>query len=277
MSTDSQNLARLLHQQLSSLAHDGVTDLPAGSGEHAFEFATPQTPAAPLAAETGAKPKPAATPAPKPPVISSMNLLGDGDYGPVVPAGERAAALTVVESEVAGCTKCDVLCASRTHTVFGVGDPNARLVFVGEGPGENEDRTGEPFVGAAGKLLNDILAACTLQREDVFILNMVKCRPPRNRNPTDEELANCWDYASRQLEILQPEFICCLGSVAAKTLLDTKQPLGRLRQQIHSFRGSRVVVTYHPAYLLRNKSAKRHVWDDMQMLMKEMGIDVSKR
>ena len=151
----------------------------------------------------------------------------------------------------------------------------ARLVFVGEAPGANEDRIGEPFVGEAGKLLDKILTACKLSRDDVFILNTVKCRPPANRNPSQEELANCWGYTERQLELLQPEFICCLGSVAAKTVLKTTQSLGRLRKQFHSYRGSRVLVTYHPAYLLRTPSAKKHVWDDMKMLMKEMGIELS--
>jgi DNA polymerase len=175
---------------------------------------------------------------------------------------------------VAGCTRCDQLVQNRTQTVFGTGDPTARLVFVGEGPGADEDRTGEPFVGAAGQLLTKILDACQLSREQVYILNAVKCRPPRNRNPTEGELTHCWGYARQQLEILQPEFICCLGSVAAKTLLGTKQPLGRLRQQFHQYRGSRVIATYHPAYLLRTPAAKRHVWDDMKLLMKAMGVDL---
>ena len=175
---------------------------------------------------------------------------------------------------VAGCTRCEELANSRKQTVFGVGDPTARLVFVGEGPGADEDRQGEPFVGAAGQLLNKILDACQLSREQVYILNVVKCRPPRNRTPSDVERSCCWGYAREQLEILQPEFICCLGSVAAKSLLNTKQPLGRLRQQFHAYRGSRVIVTYHPAYLLRTPSAKRHVWDDMKLLMKALGVDL---
>jgi DNA polymerase len=148
-------------------------------------------------------------------------------------------------------------------------------VFLGEGPGANEDRLGEPFVGEAGQLLDKIMGACKLARSDVYILNTVKCRPPANRNPSQDELANCWGYAEKQLEILQPEFICCLGSVAARTLLKTTQSIGRLRRQFHSYRGSRVLVTYHPAYLLRTPSAKKHVWEDMKLLMKEMGVDLS--
>lgn len=192
-----------------------------------------------------------------------------------LPLEQRQAALNVLQSEISQCTKCSDLAGQRTQTVFGVGAPNARLVFVGEAPGADEDRIGEPFVGEAGKLLDKILTACKLERENIFILNTIKCRPPQNRNPSQNELSNCWGYAERQLEIIQPEFICCLGSVAARTLLKTTQSLGKLRKQFHSYRGSRVLVTYHPAYLLRTPSAKRHVWEDMKMLMKEMGVELS--
>jgi DNA polymerase len=197
------------------------------------------------------------------------------NWGAATVREERPAALEVINAEVRGCTKCEELCAKRTQTVFGVGDPSARLVFVGEGPGADEDRIGEPFVGAAGKLLNKILAASKLKREEVYILNTVKCRPPRNRNPKESEIRDCWDYGQRQLEVIQPEFICCLGSVAAKTMLQTTQSLGRLRGKFHPWKGARLIVTYHPAYLLRNEGAKRHVWEDMQLLVKEMGIDLS--
>ena len=195
-------------------------------------------------------------------------------YPQSLPLAQRQQQLNVLQNMVAECTRCDELASSRSQTVFGVGNPAAKLVFVGEGPGADEDRQGEPFVGAAGQLLNKILGACQLSREQVYILNVVKCRPPRNRNPSDSERSCCWGYAREQLEILQPEFICCLGSVAARSLLSTNQPLGRLRQQFHSYRGSRVIVTYHPAYLLRTPSAKRHVWDDMKLLMKTMGVDL---
>jgi DNA polymerase len=149
------------------------------------------------------------------------------------------------------------------------------LVFLGEAPGADEDRQGEPFVGAAGQLLNKIIAACKMSRSDVYILNTIKCRPPGNRNPNAEELANCWSYTERQLEILRPEFICCLGLIATKQLLKIDQPLGRLRQRFHQYRDSRVLVTYHPAYLLRTESAKKHVWEDMKLLMQEMDVELS--
>ncbi len=197
-------------------------------------------------------------------------------YPPAVPLLRRREELAVIQAEVAGCTRCTELAATRTQTVFGVGEIAPRLVFFGEGPGADEDRAGEPFVGAAGKLLDKIMAACRITRSDVYILNTVKCRPPGNRNPSQVELDHCWGYAERQLEILQPEFICCLGSVAAKRLLNSNVPLGQLRQKFHTYRGSRVVVTYHPAYLLRTESAKKHVWEDMKMLMQEMGVDLTK-
>lgn len=199
-----------------------------------------------------------------------------GDYGPSLPVEGRITALKVLQDQVAGCTRCDELAGTRSQTVFGVGNPSTRLVLLGEGPGAEEDRIGEPFVGAAGQLLDKIISACTLSRSDVYILNAVKCRPPGNRNPSQSELTNCWGYAERQLEILQPEFICCLGSVAARTLLQTTLSIGKLRRQFHSYRGSRVLVTYHPAYLLRTPSAKKHVWEDMKLLMKELGVNLSK-
>lgn len=217
---------------------------------------------------TSNKPSPTSI---QPPIQPSTNFSESNR----VPPNQRQAALDVLQNEISQCTKCDDLSKLRTQTVFGVGSPNARLVFVGEAPGADEDRIGEPFVGEAGKLLDKILTACKLQRENIFILNTIKCRPPGNRNPSPTELSNCWGYAERQLEIIQPEFICCLGSVAARTLLKTTQSLGKLRKQLHSYRGSRVLVTYHPAYLLRTPSAKRHVWEDMKMLMKEMGVELS--
>jgi DNA polymerase len=166
------------------------------------------------------------------------------------------------------------LVAGRTQTVFGDGNPQARLCFLGEAPGRDEDKQGVPFVGRAGKLLNDIIKACTLKREDVYILNVIKCRPPENRNPAPEEAANCRGFLQAQLDAIQPEYICCLGTVAAQNLLDSKETIGNLRGTFHDYQGIKVLATYHPAYLLRNPSAKRQVWDDMQILMKDMGIKI---
>jgi DNA polymerase len=178
---------------------------------------------------------------------------------------------------VAQCTLCSELAARRTQTVFGVGNPHARLCFLGEAPGADEDQQGEPFVGRAGQLLDDIIRACGLRRQDVYILNVLKCRPPGNRTPEGDEVANCRHFFERQLEIIQPEFICCLGSVAASALLETNQPVGGLRGRLHQWRGIQVLVTYHPAYLLRYPEKKRDVWNDMQRLMGAMGIKIPSR
>ncbi|HEY6564279.1 MAG TPA: uracil-DNA glycosylase [Pirellulaceae bacterium] len=195
------------------------------------------------------------------------------DHSPS-PSSDRAADLAVIQTEVAACTRCDVLARSRTQTVFGSGSVQPRLCFLGEAPGADEDRQGVPFVGRSGQLLTDIIKACTLRREDVYILNVLKCRPPNNRTPEPAETANCRGYFERQLQILRPEFICCLGLVAAQALLETKVSLGRMRGRFHDWRNSQVVVTYHPSYLLRQPSAKKDTWDDMQMLMRAMGIPI---
>jgi uracil-DNA glycosylase len=187
------------------------------------------------------------------------------------PADTRCAALAAVAREVAACTRCAELARTRTQTVFGVGNPCARLVFCGEAPGADEDRQGEPFVGRAGQLLNDIIAkGMKMRREDVYILNILRCRPPGNRTPLPVEAAACREYLDRQLAVIQPEFICCLGAVAAQNLLGTDATIGRLRAQVHDYHGIKVVCTYHPAYVLRNPQAKRPVWDDIQMLLAEM-------
>jgi DNA polymerase len=194
-----------------------------------------------------------------------------GVHGP--PDG-RAEALRQLGQHVAACSQCAQLSATRTQTVLGVGNPEAQLCFVGEAPGADEDRRGEPFVGAAGQLLNRIIEACTLRREQVYILNVLKCRPPGNRTPAPGEISNCRGFLEKQLEIIQPDFICCLGSVAAQTLLETTRALGKLRGRFHDYRGIKVIATYHPAYLLRYPNMKRATWEDMKMLMREMGLKV---
>ena len=186
------------------------------------------------------------------------------------------ATLEVLQQEVAGCTRCEELARTRTQTVFGVGNPNAQLCFIGEAPGADEDKQGEPFVGRAGQLLNKIIEACRMKREDVYILNMIKCRPPGNRNPLPEELSNCRGYLERQLALIRPEFICCLGAVAAQNLLGTTLSIGKLRGKVHMHRGAKIVCTYHPAYLLRNPAAKKDTWEDMKLLMREMGVEWDK-
>ena len=186
---------------------------------------------------------------------------------------ERRVALQVLAQEVSGCTRCPELLSTRTQTVFADGALGAELCFIGEAPGADEDAQGKPFVGAAGQLLNKIIAACGMKREEVYICNILKCRPPNNRTPKVEEALHCRDHLTRQLELVRPKFICALGSCAAQQLLDTTQSLGRLRGRFHDYRGIPVLVTYHPAYLLPHRSPekKREVWEDMQLLMRRMG------
>ena len=177
----------------------------------------------------------------------------------------NAPSLDSLNQMICTCQKCP-LGQSRTRFVFGVGDPNADIVVIGEAPGADEDASGEPFVGLAGQLLNKILAAIHLKREDVFICNILKCRPPGNRTPERFEVEQCEPYLLKQLELIKPKFILALGLTAANTLLNRKARMGELRGTIHDYHGIRVVVTYHPAALLRNQQWKRPAWEDVQML-----------
>ncbi len=177
---------------------------------------------------------------------------------------QRTASLEDVATLIAACRKCK-LCEGRTNTVPGEGPATARLVAIGEGPGRTEDETGRPFVGRAGELLTKILEAIKLPRDQVFICNIVKCRPPENRLPQYDEIAACLPFLYRQLELVKPKVILAMGGTAAQSLLNTKQSLGSLRNQVHRFRGIPVVVTYHPAALLRNPNWKRPTWDDVRI------------
>jgi DNA polymerase len=181
--------------------------------------------------------------------------------------------LIVLAQRVSNCPRCPELVSTRTQTVFGVGPVDAEICFIGEAPGADEDRLGEPFVGAAGQLLNRILAACGFKREEVYICNVIKCRPPGNRTPTPVEAANCREYLDRQIELVRPKYICCLGGTAAMHLLGTTASLGKLRGRFHSYKDILVMCTYHPAFLLphRQPAKKKEVWEDMQMLLKRMG------
>jgi len=194
-----------------------------------------------------------------------------GAAGPGEREEGRAAALEALRAEVAECTACP-LHAGRTQTVFGVGDPDAALMLVGEAPGSEEDRRGEPFVGRAGKLLDAMLAAIGLDRSGggVFIANVLKCRPPRNRDPEPEEVAQCQGYLRRQIELVAPELIVAMGRVAAQDLAGSKEALGRLRQREHRFHETPLLVTYHPAYLLRNPADKAKAWADLKAVRRRV-------
>ena len=171
--------------------------------------------------------------------------------------------------EIKDCTRCSHLAESRNNLVFGHGNPEAEVVLVGEAPGAEEDKQGRPFVGRAGKLLTDILKAVNFEREDVFICNILKCRPPENRNPLPEEIMHCEPYLFKQLELIKPKMILALGTFAAQTLLRSKEPLGKLRGRFHEYKGIKLLVTYHPAALLRNPNWKKPTWEDVQLFRKE--------
>jgi DNA polymerase len=192
---------------------------------------------------------------------------------------QRRHELTALAERVSGCQRCTELVVSRSRTVFGVGRLDPELCFVGEAPGATEDQRGEPFVGEAGQLLDRIIAACGMKREEVYICNICKCRPPGNRVPTAEEAGNCREYLERQLELVQPRFICALGACAAQNLLGTSQGIGKLRGRFHDFKGIPVLCTYHPAFLLPGRSPhkKKDVWEDMKKLLERMGRPVPQR
>ena len=287
---ENLELRSALIQQLQSLAQGGILDLPKPNPQSAASqsiathlFPTTTEPREEIVARQARPANQTDSDGPRQGAVAIERITAppheqvesaDG-VGAACSKDERIAALQVLQAEVAQCTRCTELVRSRTQTVFGVGNVQPRLCFFGEAPGADEDAQGEPFVGRAGQLLNKIIAACKMKREDVYILNAVKCRPKDNRTPAESEIENCWEYARRQLEILQPEFICCLGGVAVRALLKRKESIGKLRQKFFDYGRSQVIVTYHPAYLLREPNAKRFVWEDMQMLMKAMGISLA--
>ena len=241
--TSADRVARAAVQQLESLERAGVTHL--------------------------VKPRKIEPAAAAPPPDESQAAAEPAD---------RQAALDVIRQRVAACTRCEELAKTRTQTVFGVGNPEARLVFLGEAPGADEDRQGIPFVGRAGKLLTDMIEkGMKIGRDDVYIMNILRCRPPGNRNPLPIEAAACREYLDGQLEVIRPEIICCLGAVAAQNLLDTTESIGRMRGRILAYQGIKVICTYHPAYLLRNPSAKANTWEDLKLVMAELGMEVPKK
>ncbi len=196
-----------------------------------------------------------------------------GNYADMTCQDKAALLAEMDENEVRPCTRCG-LCKGRTQTVFGAGDANARLMFIGEGPGADEDAQGEPFVGRAGKLLTKMIVAMGLSREQVYIANVVKCRPPGNRAPSSEEMAGCWGYLQRQIEIIAPEVIVVLGNAAVKALLNTRTGITKLRGQWQELEGVAVMPTFHPAYVLRQYTPDNRgkVWSDLQAVMARLGM-----
>jgi uracil-DNA glycosylase family 4 len=272
---------RIIVQRLESFQRAGVTHLPKVKRSAKSAQASPLT--NPQPKEDGARSVPAMVgdgPASSAKAADSKREPGESlfdsrlDQRPVIPSQERLGTLEVIRNEVVACTRCKELAAGRTQTVFGVGNPNARICFFGEAPGADEDRLGEPFVGRAGQLLDKMIVACKMKREDVYILNVLKCRPPGNRNPLPDEVTNCRGFFERQLDTIRPEIICCLGAVAAQSLLVTDRSIGKLRGRLHDYRGIPVICTYHPAYLLRNPAAKHDAWEDLKLMMRKLGTEL---
>lgn len=267
--------------------------LPAGFSEKSAPVVAPAAPApqrAPIPAQAirPASPppvRPAAPPKPSEPEpfdapadfqVSMPKPVSFNELAPlpasVVPAAERPKAMEAIRADIGDCTRCPLAYAGRHKIVFADGDVNARLMFVGEGPGADEDMQGLPFVGKAGQLLNNMINAMGLQREQVYIANIVKCRPPQNRTPEPVEANTCSQFLLRQIDVVQPQFIVALGATAAKYLLGVQQSLASLRGKWHDCRGARLAVTYHPAFLLRDPRQKGEAWKDLQMVMAEMGL-----
>jgi DNA polymerase len=249
------HLTRQLKQYASWLEQGGVAGVPPAP----VVAPAPVAQKAPVAA---AKPAPAAARPSAPSVETAM---------PVEAPPRAAGGLTLpqVREELGDCTRCK-LHPQRKNIVFGVGNPEASLVFVGEAPGAEEDKQGEPFVGAAGQLLDKMILAMGLSRQEVYICNILKCRPPGNRNPEPDEIEQCEPFLKKQLAAIRPRMIVCLGKFAAQCLLRSDAPISRLRGQWKSYEGIPLMPTFHPAYLLRNPSSKREVWADLQLVMAEM-------
>jgi DNA polymerase len=270
-SISSSNRRRAVLQALADWRSAGLTHLPrvaadpaslprditSESAEASSEAVTVATPVQTLLTEQPGLFKPAA-----------------GATGAsTLPLQDRQDRLCALAAAVAGCTRCTELAETRTQTVFGVGNPEARVMFIGEAPGADEDAQGEPFVGKAGQLLNKIIAACGWQRNEVYICNILRCRPPGNRTPLPKEAENCREWLDGQITTIDPEYIVCWGSCAAQNLLGTADAIGKMRQRWYQYGRAKVLCTYHPSYLLRNPAAKKPVWEDMQFLLKAMGLE----
>lgn len=237
---------------------------------------TPQESSAP---QVHSEPREPMTPRSNPVIAASAvddDLFAVANPKPESKVTDPAKALRIVREDLGDCTRCRLHKQGRKQIVFGVGSPRAQLMFIGEAPGADEDEQGEPFVGRAGQLLNNMIKAMGLRREDVYIANIIKCRPPGNRTPERDECETCSPFLMRQIAVIKPQAIVALGAVAAKTLLAINAPMAELRGHWYDFRGTKLAVTYHPAFLLRDPRQKKEAWKDLQMVMKEMGLQIPK-
>jgi DNA polymerase len=277
----------------------GVADLTTATGalkvEPLQEVEPPQAAASPAPAETPflsavfpaiTSPIPASLPPPIPApeestiprrtLVSNQPVPPLVSFGPLLPAEQHPDALAAIRDLIGDCQRCR-LAQGRNKIVFADGDANAQLMFVGEGPGADEDAQGLPFVGRAGQLLNNMIGAMGLKREQVYIANIVKCRPPQNRKPEPDEANTCTPFLERQIEVVRPRVLVALGATAATYLLGMRGSIGSMRGRIHDYRGIQTVVTYHPAYLLRDPTQKKETWKDLQMAMAALGIKAPSR
>jgi DNA polymerase len=291
------NAERILRQHLEDQQRAGVTHAPSGVATLVTEFLAQRAElraenqssaavtkeqraiprlgkkaAAPAKKKTATSPKAPASVASSiaEPAVAPNSAATTASISPV--SEDRIAQLATVADRVAACQKCQELANSRTQTVFGVGNPDAELMFIGEAPGAAEDRQGEPFVGESGRLLDKIIVASQMTREEIYICNILRCRPPGNRNPSPIEADNCREYLDAQIELVKPKYIVCWGSVAAQNLLASKTSIGRMRGKFFDYKGIKVACTYHPSYLLRNPSAKKMVWEDIKFVRAAMGV-----
>ncbi len=288
-------LARALRQELEGWRRAGLSHLPMRPRKRVTAQANEQSPSS-RAAASASKPtrsnlaalssqpvaaisKPSDVPTATALAASSTAhplpvILGHTEPSPFSAGSreDRQWRLDQLRQRVAACTHCEELAKARTQTVFGVGSPDARIMFVGEAPGADEDAQGIPFVGAAGQLMDRIITASGLKREELYICNVLRCRPPGNRKPLPQEAANCREYLDGQIAIIDPDYIICWGATAAQNLLNTLDSIGRLRGRFRQYGRAKVLCTYHPSYLLRQPSAKKDVWDDMKLFLKEAGL-----
>lgn len=262
-------IAESVHHYTETLRDGGVLGFPrAGSIKALEKLETQKREDTESAKPASTSPFPRVSESPPPRVPAPVAQAGDLFLSLKV---QTVQTLEELRTEIGDCRRCK-LCQGRTQIVFGVGNPKSELVFVGEGPGRDEDLKGEPFVGRAGQLLTEIITkGMKMRREDLYICNVVKCRPPENRNPEPDEIAACEPFLIKQLEIVKPRIIVALGAFAAQTLLKTKTPISRLRGNWHTYQGIKLMPTLHPAYLLRNPVDKRLVWQDIQAVLREMG------
>lgn len=224
----------------------------------------------------------AASPAPSPAANFSKTVQPSEKHSEITAvlasapttAEDKGQSLQQIAAIVSKCERCSELAMNRRQTVFGTGNPDAKIMFIGEAPGADEDKQGEPFVGAAGQLLDKIIKACGLNREDLYICNILRCRPPGNRNPLPQEAGNCREYLDAQIAIVKPEYIVCWGSIAAQNLLSEQRSVGKLRGTWLQHGEAKVLCTYHPSYLLRYPQQKKEVWGDMKLLMADMGVEL---